>query len=400
MKKLDYFKEISKIPRASFNEKAVIDYIENLAIENKLKTYRDRFNNLVVYKDAKKGYENHPTVILQAHTDMVADKTPDSNHDFSKDPIELIFDGEWIRANNTTLGADDGYGVSYILDIMTNDYPHPPLELVFTVEEEFGLSGVLKAEIFDKLKGKNLISLDSGDENTTCVSTSGGLIGEVSIPFIKDQNFKNSLKIKIGGLLGGHAGVDIDKEHASSIKIAGEILHKIAENFEIGIYKFAGGNKNNAIPRDAILEIGILESDIPKIKELLKYMISGYKAQYLPTDPGLSIEYSFDKKDLTAINYSDTKKIARILFLFPTGVFNNSPGLNVVWFSANLGILEMKDDKIRLEYYARSPQKFLIEKYKAWLLEIIEDSEYKYLQEFPGWEYEKNSHLRDILKIQ
>ncbi len=400
MDKLEYFVEISKIPRASFNEEKIADYIENLAHEHNLKTHRDEIHNLVVYKDGTAGYENNPTVILQAHMDMVAEKTPESTHDFDHDPIEIFFDGDWIHADNTTLGADDGYGVSYMLEIMTNpEIEHPPLELVFTAQEEFGLLGALKFDMFPVLKGRRYIGLDSGDEHLTCVSCSGGLIGEVKIDINKDERFERMLKLKVSGLKGGHSGMDIDKELGNSIKLASEILHRVANVHAVGYISLDGGSKNNAIPRDSLLKFGYNAEDEEDIVRIVEDMIGGYKSQYADSDENLEIEYELVDGEGLAMDYRDTKKLAKLLFLFPNGVYNMSMSIkDLVMSSCNMAVIDTDDNNIKIEFYARSPQEFMIDKMKMMIEAIAEGHEINYLQQFPGWNYEKESFMRTILQ--
>lgn len=401
MDKLEYFVEISRIPRASFNEKAVVDYIENVAHEHNLKTHRDEIHNLVVYKDGTLGYEDHPIVIIQSHVDMVAEKTPESTHDFSQDPIELFFDGDWVHADNTTLGADDGYGVSYMLEIMTNpEIEHPPLELVFTVQEEFGLAGAIKFDMFPVLKGRRFIGLDNVDEELTCVSCSGGLIGEVKVDIEKDEVFESIVSLKVNGLKGGHSGMDIDKELGNSIKIAGEILHRIRKSYEVGLTSLEGGSKNNAIPRDCQMKFGILDADKEDILELIDTMVKGYKAQYSDSDEGLEVEVEVTPADGTlSMDSRSTKKFAKLLLQFPNGVYHMSMSIeDLVMLSCNLAVVETESDRIRIEFYARTPQEFMMNKMKDMIEAATEGYELNYLQQFPGWNYEKDSFMRTILQ--
>lgn len=399
MDKLEYFVEISRIPRASFNEKGIADYIERIAKEHNLKTHRDEIHNLVVYKDGTPGYEDHPIVILQAHTDMVAEKTPESTHDFSEDPIEIFFDGDWIHADNTTLGADDGYGVAYMLEIMTNpDIEHPPLELVFTTQEEFGLAGAMKFDMFPVLNGRRYIGLDNVDENLTCVSCSGGLIGEVKADIQKDEDFDSMITLKVSGLKGGHSGMDIYKELANSLKISGHILYDLSSKFEVGFIGLEGGSKNNAIPRDSVLKFGYHREDEDKILEVINDMVNNFKIQYEDSDENLEITLEKFEGNVMGVDSRGTSKLAKFLLLFPNGVYHMSTVIkDLVMLSCNMAVAETTENWLRIEFYARSPQEFMIDKMKS-MIEAVSVGYYvNYMQQFPGWNYEKESFMRSIL---
>lgn len=214
-----YFEEISKIPHGSFHEEKIADYVENFAKEHNFKYVRDDMNNVIIYKNATPSYENHDTVMLQAHMDMVCEKNKDVDFDFETDALNLYIEDGWLKAKGTTLGADDGFGVSYMLAILSDDtLKHPNLECVFTVQEEVGLLGSinLKKEYFN---AKKMIGLDGGGEVSTCTTTSGGRYAYVDKTCTFEEVNKPTYKLIVKGLDGGHSGACIDQEKGNSIKI-------------------------------------------------------------------------------------------------------------------------------------------------------------------------------------
>ena len=232
-----YFREISNIPRGSGNEKGISDYLFNFAKERNLEVIQDEALNIIIKKNATKGYENAPTVILQGHMDMVCEKNKDVNHDFINDPIELLVDGDFIKANGTTLGADDGIAVAYCLAILdSDDICHPKLEVLITTEEENGMGGVSRVN-GDNLSGNILINIDSEEEGELLSSCAGGVRSTVRLT-VELEDRKEGLKpykISVKGLKGGHSGVDIKTMRGNANKIMGRILNHI--NSTIGIFK-------------------------------------------------------------------------------------------------------------------------------------------------------------------
>ena len=213
-----YFEEISKIPHGSFHEEKIADYVENFAKEHDFKYVRDDMNNVIIYKDATPGYENHDTVMLQAHMDMVCEKNKDVDFDFETDALNLYVEDGWLKAKGTTLGADDGFGVNYMLAILSDDtLKHPNLECVFTVQEEVGLLGSinLKKEYFN---AKKMIGLDGGGEISTCTTTSGGRYAYVDKTCMFEEVNKPTYKLIVKGLDGGHSGAALIKKRVTPLK--------------------------------------------------------------------------------------------------------------------------------------------------------------------------------------
>ena len=269
-----YFEEISKIPRNSYEEKEISDFLMNFGKEHGLECYRDDVFNVILRKKASTGYENSPKIVLQGHTDMVCEKTEDSTHDFKKDPINLVIDGKYLKADKTTLGADNGIAVAMMLAVAEDDkLEHGPIEFLFTTSEEIDLGGAmaLKPGI---LQGDMLINLDSEEEGILTAGSAGGENIDVILPAKKvssDINF--SYKIKLQGFFGGHSGSEIHKNRKNSNKVLNEILALLNEKADIYLVSVSGGGKDNAIPRTAEAVISSKED----IKSVIKAVVEKIK---------------------------------------------------------------------------------------------------------------------------
>ena len=264
-----HFYEISQIPRGSGDEEAVGEYIISVAQKNNLEYKKDDLGNIIVSKPATAGMENSTGVVIQGHTDMVCEKNNETVHDFTKDPIELIQDGEWMKADGTTLGADNGIGVCFALAVMDDSsIAHPPMEFLFTVDEETGLTGAngLKS---DFVKGKILINLDSEEEGAFYIGCAGGqhTILRQKIDWQQLSSGYSSFKVRVGGMRGGHSGLNIHEGFGNSIKLLSRFLYHLSDNIKMYLGSFNGGNKHNAIPREAEATIAIPEDAVAQLQE-------------------------------------------------------------------------------------------------------------------------------------
>ncbi|MDD3094696.1 MAG: beta-Ala-His dipeptidase [Candidatus Marinimicrobia bacterium] len=255
---LGVFEQISQIPRQSKHEEAISAWLVNWAKSRGLEVHADEVKNVFVRVPATPAFEDRPVVILQGHMDMVCEKTPDSDHDFRKDPIRFIFDGEWLKADKTTLGADNGIALAYALAIADSELPHPELELVFTVDEETGLSGALALKP-NTLKGKVLLNLDSEDEGVFTIGCCGGVDTRVWFPlsYEKTGDGDVSMQLGIGGCKGGHSGGDIVRHRANANKLLVRTLWALFRELPLRLISVSGGTAHNAIPRDAEALISI-----------------------------------------------------------------------------------------------------------------------------------------------
>ena len=294
-----YFEELSRIPRASYKEEACADYLVEFAKAHGLEYKRDELHNVIIYKPASAGYEDHGAVILQAHTDMVCEKNADCDHDFDTEPLDLYVEDGILRARGTTLGADDGMGCAYMLAMLEMDLPSPALECVFTVQEEVGLIGAfaLKAEDF---KAKRYINLDFGGGGIgTCTTSAGGEMIGLRKPVEFEECDAPAYRLFVTGLKGGHSGGCINRELGNALKICARILKEISGSCDLRIVKLDGGLKNNAIPREceAIIASTAKEEDIriaydvmtAKIRNEIKFQEPDFAVTLEPAEGNLAI---------------------------------------------------------------------------------------------------------------
>ena len=276
-KVFNYFYELNQIPRCSGNEKGVSDFLLNFAKERNLEAYQDEALNIIIKKPGTAGYENADSVIIQGHMDMVCVKAKGSNHDFSKDPIEMMVEGDILRANNTTLGGDDGIAVAYALAILdSDDVKHPPLEIVVTTSEETGMDGAM-ALTNEHLQGKTLLNLDSEEEGIFLVSCAGGANMSITFKLEKEKKTGKGLEIRISGLKGGHSGMEIIKQRANAIKLLGRILYECNGKANIRLSNIHGGTKHNAIPNEA--EATIFIENMSEVEKIIGSLANDLKEE-------------------------------------------------------------------------------------------------------------------------
>ncbi len=392
------FDEIRKIPRCSKHEEKIREYIINFAKEHDLEYKTDDAGNVVIKKPASPGMEDKPTVVLQGHMDMVCEKNSDVDFDFSKDPIQLQKDGDKILAKGTTLGADNGMGLATSLAIMIDEnLKLGPIESLFTVDEETGLTGAF-ALGEDMLTGKYLFNLDSEDWGVLTVGCAGGGNSDITLPIKKEKSSDPGLKINISGLRGGHSGVDIHEQRANAVKILTRILFKATEKFDIKIASIIGGDKHNAIPREANAEITVDQS---KIKDLEKMITEEEKTilfEIKPIDPGFKVKIS--KTDVSEVlNKESQTKLLNLLNGLPHGVFKMSYDIEgLVQTSTNLAKVTTDKDKANVLLSSRSSIMSELEYLREQIRSVAKLTGAKVEEEepYPGWKPDMDS---DILKI-
>lgn len=392
------FHLISEIPRASYDEKRISDFIVKFGKDLNLETYQDEHLNVVIRKPASKGYEDAPVVLLQAHIDMVAEKNKDSLHNFDTDPLELrVVDGI-LWANNTTLGADDGVGVVYMLALLEDENAqHPELECVFTVLEEVGLIGATEFDA-TSLKASLMVGLDSSGENEVYVSSSGGVRGELACSVDYEHKHLSTVSIKIRGLKGGHSGGEIDQERGNALKIAGIILRRALDEFDYHIVSIDGGLKLNAICREADVTIAL--EDVDAFKEWFNHIEAEFITQYEFSDNGLSFTLEDGSTD-SVLTARDTCMIADVLFMLPYGVKQKSKAIeNLVITSSNIGTVRLDDSRFEVCVSLRATQSFVIEtvmREVEWIGDIL-GLDVTFSAKYPGWNYDSGSKFREKLK--
>ncbi len=389
-----YFEEISQIPRGSGNEKQISDYLLNLAKSKGWEVIQDEHLNIIIKKPASKGYENAPVVMLQGHMDMVCEKNEGVLHDFEKDPIKLrIIDGN-IYGTDTTLGADNGIAVAYCLSVLDSDLDHPALEVLITTDEEKGMTGAenVDGSIF---KSKYLLNLDSEEEGVFTSGCAGGSEINFKIP-LKYQNSKEkSFKLSVKGLSGGHSGVDIHKEKGNANKILGRILSDLME--DVNLVSIDGGSKTNAIPREAnaVITINSIDSVTGKIikwNEILKNELAF-------TDSSITVELNNLNQETFPLEKQIFEKAVALINLTPVGVLSRSTAIDLVISSNNLGVITTDENYITLFNHPRSSVETLLTEGFIPSMKLLADLvgvEYEIGSYYPGWEYAKESKIRDI----
>lgn len=394
-----WFYEISQIPRCSGDEKRISDFLVNFAKERNLEVYQDKAYNVIIKKKGTEGYENSDPVILQGHMDMVCIKGKGSDHDFSKDPIEIIVEGDILRANNTTLGGDNGIAIAYALAILdSDDLKHPPLEVLITTSEETGMDGA-RALTNEHLSGKYLINLDTEEEGVFIVSCAGGSNKIITFDIERENAKGKGLEIRISGLKGGHSGMEIIKQRANAIKLIGRILNLCNEKFNIRLSRIKGGTKHNAIPSEAEAVIYVEnQDDVENVKKAIEEFSMDLKEEYRVEDSGLRI----DLKEVSIENvYSKdlNDNIIDFLMMVPDGVQYMSKDIEgLVQTSLNNAIIEEKDGVIEITTSVRSSSSSSLREILNILSVIAKRTNGKAVEtdSYPAWQYEENSRIRDL----
>lgn len=398
------FYEISQIPRPSKKEEKVVEYLRKFAKEHNVKMLEDDIHNIVMKVPATKGYENAPTVVIQGHVDMVCEKNKGTKHDFDNDSIKLIKDGEWIKADGTTLGADNGIGVAAGLAMVTDDSViHGPLELLFTVDEETGLTGANNLAT-DMLEGKTLLNCDSEEDGAFYVGCSGGQ-DTLGIYDIEWKDIKKELtpyELMVTGLKGGHSGLDIANGRANAIKLLARLLLKLTD-VDYRIAEINGGSKRNAIPREAEVILLIKEADEAKVKKVADEFVKEALLEYKVNDGGLEVELNkkegnYDK----AFRRKFAKKIIHVLNSLPHGIMAMSPDIpDLVETSTNLATVFTEGDKLRIGTSQRSS----IEASKLNISNIVKSvfalsgvEEILDADSYPGWQPNMDSNVLKVGK--
>lgn len=316
-----YFEEICKIPHGSGNTKQISDFLVKFAEDHGFKYVQDELNNVVIYKPGTPGYENSPTVIIQGHMDMVCEKRPDVDHDFMKDGLNISVKDGYVTANGTTLGGDDGIAVAMALAILDSKYiPHPPIEAVFTVDEEIGMGGAENIDL-SVLKGKKLINIDSEEEGILTVGCAGGFGYNTEIPVTRENAEGEKISIRIHGLLGGHSGAEIHKQRGNGHKMMGRLLNHVSLETDIRLISIAGGTKNNVISSECKAEILVAKEDADKVKASVAELKATWDKEFLGKEPGLTVDVEEESVSGVAVmNAESTKRVITYFVICPNGV--------------------------------------------------------------------------------
>jgi dipeptidase D len=398
---LNIFEQISAIPRCSEREKKVSKWLVNWAQKHGFKVSADKIGNVVIKVPATNGYETAPKVIFQGHMDMVCDKTPETNHDFRKDPVRLIYEGDWLKADNTTLGADNGLGMAVCLALAKDKtVNHPPLEILFTVQEESGLIG---AKSLDPgfVEGKTLLNIDSEEEGVFTIGSAGGILTLIYLPVTthipaKDQTV---YRLRIDGLQGGHSGLDINKKRGNANKILARTLEALNTSSQISLISVKGGTKANAIPREAEAIFTCDPTQFLNLKKLIAHREQTLRNEFAHTDTSPSIHFSQMKsKDFTGSVFirQDTDRVISLLLALPDGVAEMSADIEGrVETSNNIGIVGLKNTSLFAISLQRGAKKSNLQEISKRIEAIASQfgGKTKKLGEFPAWEPNTRSRL-------
>ncbi|QIK70005.1 aminoacyl-histidine dipeptidase [Erysipelothrix sp. HDW6C] len=392
---MKYFREISAIPRASFNEEGMRDHLAAFADTLGLKYVTDHLFNIIIFKPATAGYEAAPVVMLQSHTDMVAETNKGSNHNFDTDPLDLYIEEGILHARGTTLGADDGAGVAYMMAILADtETGHPALECVFTVQEETGLTGATELDT-SMLEASLCIGLDGSGETETYVSSCGGVRGALTRTVNYESVTMPTVTVRIRGLLGGHSGGEIDQERGNASKLAGIIMRRALDQFAFHVVAIDGGLKENAITRENDFTIAL--SDPAVFTTWFKGVEKELQEQYEFSDNGLNfiIETGSTTQVLSEV---DTEAVVNTLFMLPYGVIQKSKAIaDLVITSANIGTVRLDDECFKVTVSLRATQGFVIENIMRQVEWVASTNglSVEFSSRYPGWNYDANSKFRE-----
>ena len=390
----DWFYQINQIPRESGHEKAISDFLVQFAKERNLEVEQDDYWNVIIRKPASPGYEEAEPVIIQGHMDMVCVKTEDSLHDFSKDPIEMLVEGNILRAKGTTLGGDDGIAVAMQLALLDGDYQHPALEMLITTNEETTMAGAAAIQA-GQLQGTRLLNIDGEEEGVFFTSCAGGASISSCFALEKEAVSGTGLHIAIDGLKGGHSGMEIHKGRANANILLFRILSAIQEKTALRIASLSGGSRDNVIPNQA--QTAIWVKNEASARYAIEEMVQILQREFQTSDPDLSVSVESIQVDL-AYTQDLTKRLLQFFSLLPNGVQALSPDIEgLVQTSLNNAVLFEKEGHLVLQTSLRSSKSSQLEELADRLKQLAEAAGGSYLRQndYPSWDFEADSPLRD-----
>ncbi|MFP3860223.1 MAG: aminoacyl-histidine dipeptidase [Bacteroidales bacterium] len=400
----EYFEQICEIPRPSKKEKKIIQFLQKFAEQNNLESKKDKAGNLVIKKPGTKGKENLKPVVLQSHVDMVGEKNKGTDHNFETDPIKPYIEGDWVKAEGTTLGADDGIGIAAQLAILASDeIQHGPVECLFTVDEETGLTGAfaLESDFFD---GKILINLDSEDEGELFIGCAGGIDTVARINYDKEKSPSDHIgyRLFVTGLNGGHSGDEIHKGFGNSLKIANRFIWEINDNYDVRISTFTGGSARNAIPREAEIIMSVHQEDIDDVEKFYNKYKEDIKNELRATEPNLDIIFEKIDKPQWIIDEDSQYDLINALYACPHGVYEWSKEIeDLVETSTNLASIKIEEDE---RFFITTSQRSSVETAKRDIANMVESvfrlagAKVKHSSGYPGWQPDTDSEIMKITR--
>lgn len=394
-----FFEKICSIPHGSGDTKRISDYLVSFAQERGLRYIQDELNNVILFAPGSAGYEDHEPVILQGHMDMVCEKDADCPIDFSVDGLDVTHDGECVFARGTTLGGDDGIAVAYALALLDDKkIPHPPLEVIITVDEETGMFGADGIDL-SGLKGKRMINLDSEDEGIFTVSCAGGARSTITMPAPRHAVYGPCIRLSVDGLAGGHSGVEIQKNRANANKVMGELLSQIKQRIPLCLTALSGGSKDNAIPRSCTASLVAMGMDLEPINAIVTELQAKIRREYDEPEAVISAD-NIDALGGNALSTKDTDKVIGLLCAAPNGVQAMCADMpELVQTSLNMGISKLEGEVFRMTFSVRSSVNQEKMDLLARLRELAKlyDCECSEVGHYPAWEYKTDSALRELM---
>lgn len=394
-----FFEEISAIPRPSFHEEKIADYLCDFARERGLECYRDELHNVLIKKNGTAGRENEPALMLQGHSDMVCEKNEGTEHDFLNDGLELYVDNGFLKAKGTTLGADNGVAVAVMLYVLDGGVDsHPPVECLFTVSEEVGLEG---AQGFDysKISAHRMINMDSADESQIIAGCAGGRRTNLIYNPTVESAQGSAVCISVKGLAGGHSGEDIDKGRANANKLVARALMAVNADKSVRLASLKGGSKDNAIPREA--QAVVVAADAGAVIDRVDALAEQIAAELGESDKGFAMTATACSLPEHVMSREDSDKLIFLMATVQNGIFEMNKSIEgLVEFSRNFGVMETEDDlsAVRLTFHTRSSRESQMEMsmaqldaYAAFLGATLQHG-----ARYPGWAYAQVSPLRDV----
>ncbi len=394
-----YFEKLCSMPHGSGNTKIISDYLVSFAKEHGIRYVQDSLNNVIFFQDGTCGMESHEPVILQGHMDMVCEKDADCTINFETDGLDITHDGKYVFAKGTTLGGDDCIAVAYALALLADkSIPHPPLEVIITVDEETGMYGAAGIDL-SRLKGRKLLNIDSEEEGVFTVACAGGARANITLPVSRHAVYGPCVKLVVDGLAGGHSGVEIDKGRANANKVMGEFLNEVKKLMPLCLTSLEGGSKDNAIPRRCTATLVAMGMDIEPINGVAEALQAKIRSEYNEPE-ALIYADNVDALGGNALSTQQTDKVIGLLCAAPNGIQAMSaamPGL--VQTSLNMGVAKLSADQFDMTFSVRSSvnqeKQEVLGKLEA--LAKLYDAAYTSRGHYPAWEYKSDSVLRDVM---
>lgn len=397
----NHFADLNAVPRPSKKEERVIQFMVDFGNQLGLETKKDAIGNIIIKKPATAGMEDRKTVILQSHVDMVHQKNNDTQFDFDQQGIEMLVDGDWVKANGTTLGADNGIGVAAIMALLSStDVAHPALEAMFTVDEETGMTGAKQLDP-SNFSGEILLNLDTEDDDELSIGCAGGIDTNTSYSYQSDDTPAGvkSFKLELKGLMGGHSGMDIDKGRAN----ANKLMNRVLRGFKLPLYlhEINGGGLRNAIPRESVAVISVDAENESELKTWIKTCLSTFQNEFTPVEKNIALRLSDCETPKSCVSAADLKKILNSIEAVHNGVYKMSLNFDdLVETSSSLAQVIVKDGK----FLTKSLQRSSVESTKTAVASSIKacfeliGADVEQTGDYPGWEPNPNSEILSIME--